>query len=130
MDGLVWSNDGMVLTGEPEVLGEKAVPVSHITQKSHTIWPRIEPGTPPFSMPAVHITIPHVTQTTHFVSIYCAFAVVQLKSSQYVAAGRRHVVARHFSFGTVYCFHFKGQNPTNLPGRLDYWVWHRYVVSK
>jgi len=35
--------------------------LSHVNQKSHTICPRIEPGTPPFSMAAVHITIPHVT---------------------------------------------------------------------
>jgi hypothetical protein len=76
-----------------EVLGEKAVPLSHVNQKSHTIWPRIEPGTPPCSMAAVYIIISHVT---HFVSTLClntlsryfAFAVVQLKSSQYVAMPR------------------------------------------
>jgi hypothetical protein len=86
-------------------------------------WPPIEPGTLPCCMAAVHIIIPHFTQTARFVSSYFPFAVVQLKSSQYVAAARRHVVARHRRFGRVYCFHFEGQNSTHIPGCLDYGGW-------
>ena len=36
MDGWVWSNGGMVLTGETEVLGEKPVPVPLVHPRSHT----------------------------------------------------------------------------------------------
>ena len=128
----------MILTGETEVLEENAVPLSYVNQKPHTIWHPIEPGTPPCSMAAVHIIISHVTDNTfflntssqHFVSSYFAFAVVQLKCLQYVAAVRRHVVAHHRRFGRAYCFHFKAKNSTNLPGFLDYWAWQGYVVSK
>ena len=118
MDEWVWSNGGMILTGKTEVLGEKAVPLSHVNQKYNAIYL----GSNPELRLALCLQFTRsfpTSQRTHFISCHFAVTVVQLKSSQYMAAARRHVVARHRRFGRAHYFHFKDQN-SNEPFWLSW----------
>jgi len=51
MDEWVWSNGGMVLTGEIEVLEGNACSSATVHHQLYVEWPGIEHGSPP-SMPA------------------------------------------------------------------------------